>query len=128
MALLYPMMLETSINLGILASVFVKMMVDTMDQDSELDSEDKTSQALLCMLGHGVGSVLGSLVFGRLYDRLNTQQSAIVNIVASSIAYACLFLYGSLYEFHFWSGILMTFTWGLKDAGARIVLNCTLGF
>ena len=128
MALLYPMMLDTSIILGMYASVFIKMMTDTMDKDSELDAEDKASKALYCMLGHGVGSIIGSLMFGRLYDKLKTHETAIANIVASIIAYACLFLYGSLYEFQFWSGILMTFTWGVKDAGAQNFINCILGF
>jgi len=37
MAMLYPVMVSTALNLGILSSVFIKMMVETMDDRTDWD-------------------------------------------------------------------------------------------
>mmetsp|Transcript_28952 Transcript_28952/g.38587 ORF Transcript_28952/g.38587 Transcript_28952/m.38587 type:complete len:80 (+) Transcript_28952:788-1027(+) len=69
MVRLYPTMILTALNLGIFASVFIKMMVDTMDDKKDWSDQDQTSNALLCMLGLGTGEIIGSIVFGRITDK-----------------------------------------------------------
>lgn len=95
---LYPLMTLTSINLGVYASIFIKMMVDTMDDKPWSDSI-KTSNALLCMLGLGTGEILGSVIFGRVTDKCSYAKTCWLNIMAVVISLAFLILYGSVYKF-----------------------------
>ena len=128
MATLYPLMVSTALNLGILSSVFIKMMVDTMDDRTEWGDQDKDSKALLVMIALGVGEVLGSKVFGYITDKFETKKTVLINMLACTVAYAILVLYGAIYDFTFYLGILMTFTWGIQDAGINCLLNSLLGF
>lgn len=128
MATLYPLMVSTALNLGILSSVFIKMMVDTMDDRTEWGDQDKDSKALLVMIALGVGEVIGSKVFGYITDKFETKKTVLINMLACTVAYAILVLYGAIYDFTFYLGILMTFTWGIQDAGINCLLNSLLGF
>ena len=128
MATLYPLMVSTALNLGILSSVFIKMMVDTMDDRTEWGDQDKDSKALLVMIALGVGEVLGSKVFGYITDKFETKKTVLINMLACTVAYAILVLYGAIYDFTFYLGILMTFSWGIQDAGINCLLNSLLGF
>lgn len=80
------------------------------------------------MLGLGTGEILGSLAFGRITDACKTNTTILVNLGAATIGYGCLILYGAIYEFSFPLAILMTFTWGVQDAGVNCLLNSLLGF
>ena len=128
MSALHLVILQTSINLGIYASVFINMMTDTMEDKTEWDSNEKTSKALLCMLGLGAGSIVGWLFFGRITDKCSIKVTVLLNVFATTIAYGCLFLYAAIYKFSFPLAIAMTFTWGAQDAGATCLVNCMLGF
>lgn len=128
MSTLYPTMVLSSITIGIYASVFIKMMVDSMDDRTSWSSQDKTSNALLCMLGLGSGEILGSVAWGRITDKCELKQTILINAMAATIAFGCLILYGTIYEFSFPLGILMTFTWGVQDAGVNCLLSSILGF
>ena len=128
MATLYPLMVSTALNLGILSSVFIKMMVDTMDDRTEWGDQDKDSKALLVMIALGVGEVLGSKVFGYITDKCETKKTVLLNMLACTVGYAILILYGAIYDFTFYLGILMTFSWGIQDAGINCLLNSLLGF
>lgn len=128
MATLYPLMVSTALNLGILSSVFIKMMVDTMDDRTEWGDQDKDSKALLVMIALGVGEVLGSKVFGYITDKCETKKTVLLNMLACTVGYAFLILYGAIYDFTFYLGILMTFSWGIQDAGINCLLNSLLGF
>ena len=128
MATLYPLMVSTALNLGILSSVFIKMMVDTMEDRTEWGDQDKDSKALLVMIALGVGEVLGSKVFGYITDKCETKKTVLLNMLACTVGYAILILYGAIYDFTFYLGILMTFSWGIQDAGINCLLNSLLGF
>ena len=128
MATLYPLMVSTALNLGILSSVFIKMMVDTMEDRTEWGDQDKDSKALLVMIALGVGEVLGSKVFGYITDKCETKKTVLLNMLACTVGYAILVLYGAIYDFTFYLGILMTFSWGIQDAGINCLLNSLLGF
>mmetsp|Transcript_23318 Transcript_23318/g.27367 ORF Transcript_23318/g.27367 Transcript_23318/m.27367 type:complete len:209 (-) Transcript_23318:185-811(-) len=125
---LYPLMLLTSVNLGIYASVFIKMMDDTMDDKSDWSEDEKTSNALLCMLGLGTGEILGSLFFGRITDKCAYWKTVLANFIVTTIAFAFLILYGVLYDFSFGLALAMTLTWGVQDAGMMCLMNVLLGF
>ena len=127
-AMLYPTMVFTAINLGIFASVFIKMMVDTMDDRTSWLDQDKTSNALLCMLGLGSGEIIGSIAFGRITDKCSNRRTILINVLTTTVGYGFLILYGAIYDFSFTLAILMTFTWGFQDAGVNCLLNSLLGF
>ena len=120
-------MLSTAINIGILASVFIKMIEKTMDDRSWSD-QDKTSNALFCILGLGAGEIIGSLIFGRITDKCSNNMTILLNVLATSIAYAALILYGAVYNFNWVLAILMTFTWGVQDAAVNCLISSLLGF
>ena len=113
MATLYPIMLNTAINLGILSSVFIKMMTDTMGERTEWDSKEKTSYALLCMLGLGAGEILGALAWGKIIDKCPTKVTVLINVLAVTVSFAFLILYATLYKFTYPLALLMTFSLGV---------------
>ena len=88
-------------------------MTETMQERTEWNSTEKTSKALLCMLGMGVGSILGFAVFGRITDKCSVKMTLIVNMLVTTIAYGFLILYGAIYKFSYFLAVAMTFTWGL---------------
>lgn len=112
MAVLYPLITGTAINITILSSVFVQMMVDTMDDRTSWSDQDKASNALLCILGFGIGEIVGSIIFGKVTDKSSPRITILVNIVALTVGYGFLVLYGTIYNFDFALGVLMTFFWG----------------
>ena len=113
MATLYLLILQTSVELGISASIFIKMMTQTMHERTEWNSTEKTSKALLCMLGMGIGSISGYAIFGRITDKCSIKMTVCVNMLVTTIAYGFLFLYGAVFKFSYFLAIAMTFTWGL---------------
>ena len=58
-----PIIAQTAFNVSIFGSVMIKMIVETMVNE-EWDDQKKNSTALLCMIGLGVGEIVGSLIFG----------------------------------------------------------------
>ena len=120
-------MISGSINIAMFSSIFIRMMVDTMD---ETDWNDKTkdANALLCMMGIGIGQVTGSLFFGRITDKLSFRKMIVTNIIVSTISYAVLILYCSFYKFNWYAAFLMTITWGFNDGGNKCFLCSFLGF
>ena len=128
MATLYPIFLTLALNLAIYSSVFIKMMVYTMDDSLGLSDQDKNSNALLVMVALGVGEILGSLAFGHVTDKFTYRNTIFVNMLACTASYAFLVLYGIIYDFKFNLGILMTFSWGVQDAGVNCLINSLLGF
>ena len=80
------------------------------------------------MMGLGVGEIVGSLVFGPITDKYSTKTTSYINMVACTVGYAILILYGAIYDFSFYLGILMTFSLGVQDAGLNCLLNSLLGF
>ena len=65
------------------------------------------------MLGLGTGEILGAMLFGRITDKCTTRQTVLANVIAATIAYFFLILYGAIYDFKFYLAVLMTFTWGV---------------
>lgn len=127
-AKLYPLMAAAAINIGIFSSVFVRMLEDTMVDITKWSDEEKTSNALLCMLGLGFGEISGSLVFGKVTDKLPPKTTIMINAITMTVGYGCLFLYAAIYDFSFYLGVLMTFAWGVQDSGMNCLLNSVLGF
>ena len=58
-----PIVAQTAFNVAIFGSLMIKMIVETMANE-EWDDQKKNSTALLCMVGLGVGEIVGSLIFG----------------------------------------------------------------
>ena len=109
MMTLYPTIIVSALNLGAYASTFINMMESTMDDP---DSDNNTPNALLCMIGLGAGEIIGSMVFGRITDKMSYKQTIMINVVSLAVGGAFLILYASVYNFSFPLAIAMTITWG----------------
>lgn len=64
---LYPTIIMSALNLGIFSNTFISLMKSSMDDP---DANDSTPNALLCMIGLGTGEIIGSMVFGRITDKM----------------------------------------------------------
>ena len=128
MMTLFPMMALTALNSGVQASVMIPMMVDSMKGRDEWGQQEKTSYALLCMLGIGVGEILGAIAFGRITDKLKYKSTVIINVTVLSLAFSILIIYAAIYSFSFSMACTMTFAWGCQDAGLNCLLYSFLGF
>ena len=80
------------------------------------------------MIALGVGEILGSLAFGHVTDKFSNKNTIFVNMLTCTVGYAFLVLYGIIYDFKFYLGILMTFSWGVQDAGINCLVSSLLGF
>lgn len=80
------------------------------------------------MIGLGCGEIIGSLVFGRLTDKCPTNTIVVINAIAMTVGYAFLILYAAIYDFSYYLAVLMTFSWGVQDAGIQLYMNVLLGF
>ena len=92
------------------------------------DSDNDTPDALLCMIGLGCGEIIGSMVFGRITDKMPYKKTVIINVVSLVVGGAFLILYASIYNFSFPLAIAMAITWGFQDAGLNCLLMSLLGF
>ena len=106
----------------------MKKTEQVSDEDSKDGDREKTSDALICMLGLGVGEILGSMLFGKITDKCKFRSSILLNIVALTFGYASLIMYTAKYEFTFTMAFTMTFFWGLQDAAINCFLSSFLGF
>jgi predicted MFS family arabinose efflux permease len=80
------------------------------------------------MIGLGCGEIIGSLVFGRVADKCSNNTIVLINLVAMTVGYAFLILYAAIYDFSYYLAVLMTFFWGVQDAGISCYMNVLLGF
>ena len=128
MVILYPLIFLAALIVAIHSSFFVRMMIDSMDDREDWSDQDKYSYALFVMIGLGVGDILGSMVFGRITDRCTTKNTIYINMLTCTLGFSCLILYGAVYDFSFYLGVLMTFSWGVQDSGLMCLLHSILGF
>ena len=70
-----------------------------MDERTEWTATEKTSRALLCMLGLAAGSILGWIIFGRITDKCSIKITVLINMLVTTTAYTALILYGAIYKF-----------------------------
>ena len=127
LAQLYPTMIVTALNIGVFSNTFVTMMTQTM-KGQDIKKDDREPDALLCMIGLGVGEIGGSIAFGKVTDMDSHSKKILINVIAPSIACVMLILYTAIYKFTFYFSIIMTLTWGVQDAGINCLLNSLLGF
>ena len=118
---LYPTMALAAFNVGVYGSIFIKIMVQSMEE-RPWSQQDKTSYALLCMLGLGSGEILGSLLFGSIMDKLSYKKTVLINIIALSISFAMMIAYSVILDFSFTLACVMTLAWGVQDAGINVLL------
>jgi len=124
---MFPIFGVTAANGSILAAVFIVMMVSTMEGNS-WDQEEKTANALLCMLGVGMGEILGAICFGRIIDKFSVKVQVGIAVLTTTLAYALLLFYTARYEFSFVLACILTTVWGFSDACTNTLNRCILGF
>ena len=127
MMTLYPTIALVSYNLSVYSAFFIKIMVQSMET-KPWTQQDKTSNALLCMLGLGSGEILGSLLFGSIMDRLSYKQTIFINIITLSISFAIMIVYSVKLDFSYTLACIMSLSWGVQDAGINCLITSLLGF
>ena len=127
MMTLYPSIALVSYNLSVYSAFFIKIMVQSMEK-KPWTQQDKTSNALLCMLGLGSGEILGSLLFGSIMDRLSYKQTIFINIITLSISFAIMIVYSVKLDFSYTLACIMSLSWGVQDAGINCLITSLLGF
>ena len=108
---LFPIFIVNAINQAVISAVFIQLFMDTM-HEVEWDKEEKASNALLCMLGLGVGESIGAILAGRLIDKCPVKCQVIVEVLVATLAYSALILYASFDEFSFVTASVVTTLWG----------------
>ena len=80
------------------------------------------------MVSLGLGEIIGSFIFGRIQDKFSIKVTVISNLIGLVISFAFIFAFNLSGPFKIWLAILMTFTWGVQDAGLQVYIYCVLGF
>jgi len=88
----------------------------------------KASKALYATLGLGAGEIIGALAFGKITDKLSKRMMVMINLLTLTLAFAWLFTYRVIQDYQWHWAILLTFFWGVQDAGIRIIGNNLCGF
>ena len=127
MMTLFPAIMMTSTNIAVFANTFITIMKATM-VGKDISENDQEPDALLCMVGIGVGEILGSILFGRVTDNCSHRKTILINVVFTTIAIIVLMLYAIIYDFTWYLSIIMTVSWGFQDSGLNCLLNSLLGF
>ena len=127
MLLMMPIIAQTSFSLGIYGSVFIKMIIETMEGE-DWDEPKKNSMALFCMTALGVGAIVGSFIFGRVQDSCGMTVTIYVCLVIAVIACSMCIIYAIHFTFNIYLCIAMTFTWGMQDATGILLMHCLCGF
>lgn len=124
---LYPTMALVAYNLAVYGSILIKFMVQSMENRTWAQ-QNKTSNALLCMLGLGSGEILGSLLFGSIMDKCSYKRTIFMNIITLSVSFTMMIVYSVMLDFSFSFACIITLSWGIQDAGVNCLLSSLLGF
>lgn len=119
-------------SLSVFAGVFISLMSRCMGNSLDLNpefSEDsyKNKVALLTMTLLGVGEIFGGLLVGGIRDSKGNRVAIISEMFLLAIGIGCVILLNERNKFD-WVAYIMTFFWGLQDAGLNCYINCVLGF
>ncbi len=97
---------------------------------AELDKSDtqEVKIALLAMIGLGVGEISGSILFGKIQDNFSVRITVMSILLAFTVATFFLVFFNIFVAFKMWRALLMTFSWGVYDAGLSNFINCMCGF
>ena len=112
MAKLYPTIIVTALSQGVFSQCFITMMENAMD-GTDIKDKNQEPDALLCMIGLGVGEIGGAIAFGKIQDSMTHQKTIFINVIAAVISSIVLILYAAIYKFTFYFSIIMTVTWGV---------------
>jgi len=135
-----PVVFFSGISMAIYAALLIPMFSRTM-KDATLEQilEDpdmiktytsalKTSYACMSMIGMGAGEILGSLVNGKLNDKLGVKVYLWICVAEVTLAYIMLFWYNEKDTFELVSAAAVAFCWGLQDSGITNFFLCIAGF
>jgi predicted MFS family arabinose efflux permease len=109
----------------IAAGSFVPLMTKFMHTGS---AQDKLHRATFAMVAQGVGEVVGALGNGKMQDILGTKRNIFLNLVEVVVAFSALIWFTLNGEFNEFSACIMTFFWGVQDAGVGNFICCVCGF
>ena len=80
------------------------------------------------MIGLGMGEIVGSIVFGKLGDKVSMRAVIAANIFVAIVAFSTTIWYTIRFHFSLEGATLMTFIFGFSDGGLNTLLNSVLGF
>jgi sugar phosphate permease len=120
-----PLMIWSAVSLAIFSAIFIPFFTDSMTGKA---SKTETKDALISMSMLGVGSIVGSALWGYLQDKIKEKATAMCNLVALALAVAVLLIYNVNDKYTMWLSFILTFTWGLQDSGINCFIGCICGF
>jgi sugar phosphate permease len=103
-------MIWSAISLAIFSAIFIPLFKDTMTGKSETN---QTKDALISMSMLGIGSMVGSGLWGYLQDKIKEKATAVCNLVTLGVAIAVLIIYNVNGKYSMWLSFILTFCWGL---------------
>ena len=106
-------------------------MTDTMAFSVKTDNfspEEQSKNCLLALIGLGIGEISGSLLIGKVQDKLGNVVTTYVCVLLTVIGGTSLTAFTMVYEFKMWLAVIMTFTWGVQDGACNTLISCILGF
>ena len=92
------------------------------------DEPKKNSIALLCMVGLGVGELVGSTIFARMQDTCGMTVTLGVLFIMTVIAGTLNIIYAVIFVFNIYLCIAMVFVFGVQDACIVCLINTMCGF
>ena len=128
---LIPLMTWTGASLGVVAGVFVPLMTDTMVANPETagwNEEKQNKYCLLCMVGCGLGEIVGAILLGKIQDKFGDVKATYSCLLLTLIGGAIALGFTVNYSFSMVFAVLMTFSWGVQDGAVNCLMNCILGF
>ena len=132
MMMVMPLIIFSAISLSVFAGVFISLMNRCMANSLDLDPEfantaHKNKTALLAMTLLGAGEIFGGLIVGRIRDTKGNRIALLSEMCLLAIGIGMVIWLNESNKFN-WVAYMMTFFWGLQDAGLNCFINCVLGF
>jgi len=136
-----PVVFFSGISMAIYAALLIPMFSRTM-KDTEPEEllanpdmevvtytyAEKTSYSCMSMIGMGAGEIIGSLVNGKLNDKLGVKIYLWICVLEVTIAYIMLFWYNENDSFKLIDAVAVAFCWGVQDSGITNFFLCIAGF
>jgi predicted MFS family arabinose efflux permease len=123
-----PLMVTSGLCLAGNAGVFVPLLEQTMDSQSNWDEDVKSQKALIALSVLGLGEIIGAVVYGKILDRFGHKLTMYLCLLELLLAVGFNIWYIAKFKFDMWSASLMCFLWGVQEAGVGVFLQCIMGF
>jgi len=133
-----PLIIWSAWSMNFFSMVFIIMMTRVMKAtypDCDVnplakdcwDNDKRNETALFTMTMLGLGEMIGGGIVGWIRDKTGNKVAFLTEIFLCLISFGCVI---TLNVLNTWGPLawVMTFMWGIQDAGLNTLINCILGF